>query len=451
MAGTSTTADVVVIGAGVTGLAAARVLTEAGLSVNILEARDRVGGRIDTRRHAFDAYPIEVGAEFVQGLPPVLIAYVRQMGALLAEVQGPRWLLRPEGATLHPTCGPLLDDALQQFVSTIDADRPFRDFLDLAVDKNLNGSEYALAASRVEEYDAAHADRISSRALARQWLAEDRIEGHRAFRLVGGYDQLVGWLKAAIVPERSVLHLNAPVASVSWRPGDVQVSTAGLLPVAVEARRAIVTIPLGVLRAPPGATGAVQFDPPVPHLEHAVSRLESGSVVKVVLHFKHRFWDDVRSLGSGPEHSTTLSRSGFMHAHGQIFPVWWTSNPFYAPVLTAWSAGPSAEELSALSDDAVVDRAIEAAGAVFRLGRGAIDQLLDGWFFHNWQADPFARGAYSYIATHGLDAQELLVRPVAGTLYFAGEATERYGHNAMVHGALAEGERVARRVLTSLH
>jgi monoamine oxidase len=74
---------------------------------------------------------------------------------------------------------------------------------------------------------------------------------------------------------------------------------------------------------------------------------------------------------------------------------------------------------------------------------------LQGWHVHNWQQDPLAGGAYSYVAAGGYGSQQALGRPVAETVFFAGEATESTGHHATVHGALASGERAAREVLRS--
>src|SRR5919197_595925 len=103
----------------------------------------------------------------------------------------------------------------------------------------------------------------------------------------------------------------------------------------------------------------------------------------------------------------------------------------------AWAGGPAAAALSPFGDAAIVDRALEALGRTFGIGRGRAESLLEAWYLHNWQSDPFARGAYSYVVVGGLADQEALARPIDGTLFFAGEATDCEGHQATVHGAIA--------------
>jgi monoamine oxidase len=121
-------------------------------------------------------------------------------------------------------------------------------------------------------------------------------------------------------------------------------------------------------------------------------------------------------------------------------------------VLAGWTGGPNAERLSALSGDELRDVALETLGRVFGSlgGRRRIESLLVSWHYHDWQRDPYARGAYSYVGVNGLPAQEVLARPVESTLYFAGEATEYHGHFSTVHGAIASGQRAANEVLQRL-
>jgi monoamine oxidase len=124
--------------------------------------------------------------------------------------------------------------------------------------------------------------------------------------------------------------------------------------------------------------------------------------------------------------------------------VLWTTYPVLAPLLIAWSAGPNAVPLVDLSDEQILDQGLRTIKSVFK-ERAA--QRLQSWNVHNWQKDPLAGGAYSYVGVGGVGSQQMLAQPVAGTLFFAGEATVSNGHHATVHGALASGERAAREVL----
>jgi monoamine oxidase len=289
----------------------------------------------------------------------------------------------------------------------------------------------------VEAYDAAEPDRVSVRFLARERAAEEQIQGERAFRLAGGYDGIPHALRARIPPERGIVHLETIATEVQWQRGAVTVEAGtpeGATRGPFSARRLIVAVPLGVLQA-----GLVRFTPSLLDKEKAVRGLEMGHVFKLAFAFTDRFWE--------PRFPDEL---GFLITPDEPFKGWWTGYPVYAPVLVAWSGGPSADALAGLSSTAQVDRALESLAKLLGEGRAFIDRQLVTWATHDWAADPFARGAYSYVLTGGMEAQANLARPVEQTLFFAGEATELAGHQATVHGALFAGVRAADEVIRSL-
>jgi monoamine oxidase len=164
-----------------------------------------------------------------------------------------------------------------------------------------------------------------------------------------------------------------------------------------------------------------------------------GHVVKLIFAFKERFWE--RALAD---------ELGFLIASDEPFRTWWTGYPVYAPVLVSWSGGPSADALAGLTTGQCVDRALDSLARVVPVPRAVIDAQILAWDAHDWGADPFARGAYSYVRVGGIEAQTVLARPVENTLFFAGEATELDGHQATVHGALFAGQRAADEVIQSL-
>ncbi|MDQ3703233.1 MAG: FAD-dependent oxidoreductase, partial [Chloroflexota bacterium] len=309
----------------------------------------------------------------------------------------------------------------------------------------------------------------------------------------------------------SVLRLRTVVTDIRWRPGHVEVVTRSspdgndreqapdqtalaqelFTEQVFTAPRVIVTLPLGVLQAPPGAPGAVRFTPPLPEKAAALRGLVMGPVVKIVLRFREPFWERAfperpfperpfperadpppgpgRQDPSAREGSGVVtddrSRLGFLSARGQAFPSWWapraagpagaspaTGAPSAAAVahlLTGWAGGPVAERLAALPPEGVLDRALDTLGRISGIGSGGVTARLEGAYFHDWQGDPFSRGAYSYVAVDGLAAQRGLACPVVATLFFAGEATDDQGHFATVHGAIASGRRAAREVIES--
>jgi monoamine oxidase len=140
----------------------------------------------------------------------------------------------------------------------------------------------------------------------------------------------------------------------------------------------------------------------------------------------------------------------FIHAPGAPIPVWWTQAPADAAVLVGWAGGPAAARLSGRRPAEVFETALATLAKLFAWDRDELrTQLIDART-HDWSADRWARAAYSYPVVGAADAPAQLAEPVAGTLFFAGEATHAGGEHASVHGAIATGIRAAREVLASL-
>ena len=419
--------DVLVLGAGAAGLAAARALAEAGLSVRVLEARERIGGRLYTLRQAHLPVSIELGAEFVQGLPPATLDIVRRAGLLLHELCGQAWQLQPDGGFAR--ADPPRQDGNAVFERLDRSGLQGRDRSIAAFARQMAAAEPRLqpeaeaALEWIELYDAADPELISARALVRQHRAESAIHESRTVRLPLGYVALAEWLQAGL-PAGSVV-FGAVVSSVRWQPGQVTVHTRDGRQ--FRAPRVVVALPLPVVQH------AVSFEPALPAAkQRALRHLRMGAVIKLALVFDEPFWWSGERVGLG----------WLRIEHGRL-PVWWSTFPAVAPLLQGWLGGPAAAALAACSDEQIVEHAL--AGLRRAFGR-SVDRHLRSWHLHNWQTDPFAGGAYSYVAVGGAASQAQLARPVAGTLFFAGEASERTGHHATVHGAIATGQRAAREV-----
>jgi monoamine oxidase len=426
-----TDSDVLVLGAGVSGLAAAARLTRAGCAVRVLEARDRIGGRVYTLRNP-PAWPVpvELGAEFVQGCVAALLGLARDMGQPVVELVGSHWLFSNDRLTRGDRRLPRMEEILTRLgEGAVAGDETFVEFIE-----RLHLGRQDVARAWIEGYDAADPARISLRSLIREREAEDQIDGGRTFRMVAGYDAIPEALQARIAPEQGKVELQTVVADVEWEPGAVTVTSAAGR--SFTARRVVVALPLGVLQA-----GSVRFSPRLPDKESALAGMVMGQVVKIAFAFNERFW---------VKHLPDADEPGYLMAPDEVVRGWWTDYPLYAPILVAWCGGPPAGVFRNLSLDERADRALESLARVLGARRSAVDAQVRGWASHDWTADPFALGAYSYVRAGGISAQASLARPVQETLFFAGEATELEGHQATVHGALFAGERAADEVLASL-
>jgi monoamine oxidase len=424
--------DVIVVGAGAAGLAAARDLSAAGKKVCVLEARDRVGGRIFTLHKPDLPLPIELGAEFIHGEAHETFSIVESAALIAYELPDNHWW-SARGRWHHV---PDFWGTIQKVRARIPArgrDISFADFLKRQ--RSLSPRARKMALSFVEGYHASHADRISAASLR---TSDEEQETPKQFRIANGYDALIEWLRAGLDPERSELRLDSEVAQIAWSRGSVEVHTARGR--SVRAKAAVITLPIGVLKSPNG----IRFDPPLRDKRKALAKLEVGHVVKIMFRFRERFWDD-------PELQERLGKRdrmplNFVHAPDEIILTWWTTAPVRAPLLTAWAGGHAADSLLTEGGQAMIDRTLDALASVFAMKRREIDALFDSSNMHDWQADRFSRGAYSYSGVGGQNAHDALAKPVADTLFFAGEATtgEQTG---TVAGAVSTGKHVAKQLL----
>ncbi len=441
--------DVLVIGAGAAGLAAARDLSQAGCRVTVVEARARIGGRILTLRDPRAPLPLELGAEFVHGEAPETLSVAQAAGLMVLELPG-----------LHETVTDGRFKPMRDFWETISsmnrdlARRVGRRGKDFAVSEYLEGASLPSSKRQfledfVQGFYAAHPDRLSAQSLAEEAEGNEESEERedKQFRIASGGDALMRWLRDGLDPDRTALRLSTVAERLAWKRGAVTLDCRGGdgVPLnSLRARATVVTLPHAVLKA-----GALRFDPPLPAKQRALSGIETGNTFKIVLRFRHAFWDESEFLKTRRDGSEESGGVNFLHAHGAEVPTWWTAAPARATLLTGWVGGSRAEALLAEEPLTRLERSLVALSDILAVPRRELEEQLDGWASHDWRADPFARGAYSYVAVGGARAPQALARPVEGTLFFAGEATNGQ-QIGTVSGALASGRRAAREVLRLL-
>jgi monoamine oxidase len=434
--------DVIIIGAGVSGLAAASELRKSGLSVLILEARDHVGGRAWTRHEPDLSAPIELGAEFIHGRAPETFELLREVGKAALDTSGAHWTLR-DGKLVQNTEDLFgeIQTALERSNVLKNPDISFETWLSRSGQYGLSPEAAAMAKAFAEGFDAADPARASAHFVAREWGSGGMLDSPQ-FRPLGGYSSVLAALAGALDRENIRLQLQTVVREVRWKRGSVEIDADFLAsPFSVQAACAIVTLPLGVLQAPAEASGAVRFVPGLDAKRKALEGLAYGPVLKLSLRFRRAFWEE---LDGGK-----YEGASFFHSADTAFPTFWTSLPLRAPLLIAWIGGPKAARLSMSETPDIVRQALESLSTIFA-GRPPSEFELEAAYLHNWQTDPFARGAYSYIAVGGGGARSMLAAPLEDTLFFAGEATDTEDEAATVTGALQSGERAAREVTEHL-
>ena len=440
-------AEVVVIGAGIAGLAAALELNKAGMDVLVVEARDRIGGRIFTETDPATGSAVELGAEFIHGRPPEIWRPLKKHKIEITEVDGDQWCVR-DGRVVPCDFFSSVDDILEA-MNDRGADESFEAFLRRKFpakpgDRKLEEAKQR-ATSYVSGFNAADPALVGVHWLVEEMRAEEKIEGDRAFRAARGYRDLVEIFQDEVAARGVTIQSNTVVEKVKWRKCGASLAVRrGGRSETISADRVLITLPLAVLQAQPGETGAVQFTPELPAKKlDALNKLEMGKVIRVTLRFRERFWEGLKPHGAK---GRTLANMSFLFSDDAWFPTWWTAMPQTSPVITGWAPFRSAEKLSGQEPSFVVERALETLGKLLGLERSGLERLLESAHFHDWQADPFARGAYSYGKVGAPQALEALARPLEGTLFFAGEATDTSGQNGTVHGAIASARRAVQQI-----
>jgi monoamine oxidase len=462
------TPDVLILGAGAAGLSAAIDLARTGLHVEIIEARDRIGGRIFTLHDDNTNDPIELGAEFVHGLPPELWIPLQQNKIQTTEVAGDLW------CSINNKLEPCNFFAqADKILSAMDDRSPDESFLEFLA-RRFPGREHEeakqWATGYVTGFNAADPAQVSVHWLVHSSRAEEQIERDRAFRIAGGYQSLHDIFQKELTKLRVPIHLKTIVSEIKWNSRSVEIKT-DCVGAALQARptehssatsranarqpgrgrpglftapRALITLPLGVLQAAPDS---IRFNPELPETKKtAMQKLAMGKVVRVTLSFRERFWQNIHPAGE----SRSLANLSFLFSHDNLFPTWWTQMPLHLPLITGWAPASSAESLARLGKDQIIDKALASLSRVLHLEKSNVQSQLTAAYLHDWDTDPFSLGAYSYAKVGGEGYQQTLAAPLDNTLFFAGEATDTAGHNGTVHGAIATGKRAAAEILASL-
>jgi monoamine oxidase len=417
---------ILVVGAGIAGLAAAQKLQGTGFKVVVLEARDRVGGRIWTDRSL--GVPLDLGAAWIHGINGNPIAPLAQ------EIGAKTFVTDDDSVIVFDSTGkPITDRALEG------GERKYENLreaiADLAEDLD-NDLSIAEAIRRIKpnalkdllmqyllsaylEFDTGGAiEKLSTL----NWDSDEAFPGQDAL-FPQGYDAVVNFLARGLE-----IQTNRVVQAIAYDDDKVTITTnQGTF----TGQCAIITLPLGVLKK-----GSVSFSPPLPQaMSRAIATVGMGTVNKVVLLFQNAFWD--------PE----VQYFGFTSPVKGKYPYFLNTRTFSSTnALIAFGLGNYAIAMEGQPNAKIQADVMDVLKILF----GARVQSPQKILVSRWSADPFAGGAYSYssIGTTQNDFNAM-GQPIANKLFFAGEHTST-NYRGTVHGAYLTGLREAARILSAI-
>lgn len=419
-----TNPDILIIGAGAAGLMAAYTLSNAGKKVAIIEARDRIGGRIHTLNDELFFKHAELGAEFVHGNLPVTMQLLHEAGIEYISTQGEMWQHR-DGKLAKNSWNMPGWNKLMQKLGQLKKDISIGGFLD----QNFSGDQYAELRESVTRfisgYDTADPYKASAFALRDEWGNED---DDRQYRIPGGYGKLVEHLANESKLNGAEFHLNSVVKHIDWGSAEVMVTLSnGNIR---QAKKVILALPLGVLQV-----GAVTFEPSAHQYRAALKQMGFGAIVKLLLEFKEAFWEN-----------DDRAHMSFVTS-GEEIPTWWTQYPTHSTVLTGWLGGLPAERKKDMTDEEFMRAAIRSLAAIFSKKEQELKDNLVAWKVANWTIDQFTMGSYVYDTVESHAARKILSKPINDRVYFAGEYNYEGPVMGTVEAALTSGLEVAKKLL----
>jgi monoamine oxidase len=422
--------SVIVIGGGASGLMAAYELSKHKISVTVLEAKSRLGGRILTITEPF-SQAVELGAEFIHGDLPHTLSLCDEAGAVYHKITGKMYTLEKGNYKKERHFSEHWNLLIKQ-MHALKQDMPLADFLQTYFDDkkydDLRNSVRGFAGG----FDLADVSTASTKGLYNEWSKE---EGDQ-YRINGGYKLLIDYLEMQCKKNGCIIQTNCCVKKISWQQNDVNILT--MCSRLFKSNKIIISVPVSVLQVENNDENYIEFEPSIPEHLTAAKNIGFGLVIKILLEFTENFWNKEKQ------------DAGFFFIDEAEVPTWWTQLPVENNILTGWIGNEKSNSLKDNTDEMILDTALQSLANGFDISKTQLQLKLKASKIVNWYKIPDINGGYTFNTLKSVEAKKILHQPVNDTIFFTGEALYDSTPFGTVEAALASAKQTAAKILKTL-
>jgi monoamine oxidase len=428
--GNAENTEIIIIGAGAAGLAAARLLLNKGKQVIILEASSRIGGRVLTEKLKGFTGPLEMGAEFIHGKAPKTFSLLKKYNISYTKVKGAIW--KHDGKEFNRQRSFIEDGhQLTKHLRKIEKDKTVEQFLQQDLKNKKFESLRKDVKQFVEGFDTADIHTASVMTLKEEWKS---MRHAKQYRVDGGYSGLIVALAGECREKGGLILTRKVVETIRHSAKGVEIITQNKEKYTAD--KVIVTVPVYLLKSGKEKKRSIEFIPRISSEQNQfIKNIGFGHIIKIFLQFNENIWEKNKS-------GSPLRKTGFLISDEKV-PTWWTRFPQAKGMITGWLA---AEEFAHKNKRVILQTALSSLSIILEIPQTVLLKKLKTWKIIDWSEQIFTGGSYTFETTDSRKLRSESGIMKNGNVYFAGEAFYNDG-SGTVEAALGSGEQAAKKIL----